>query len=361
MKRRIVATIGVLPLVLAFAAAPIGAQQQQGDSPIDAVLRRAQDYYNDLNFTRADSVARGVLSLATGVSNSQRTRAMIIIAASAYPDDPPAQKRAVALGMLKQLVKSNMDFKIPQELTWPGLDSIVDEAKRTTFAIAATADTGQVLVGPTAMGTLRIRGNRPATYRLTIMPAGGAGGAAVFDSVGTTAEGLFHFPSMRNDRPVFNTGDYTVLITAVDSVRRDTSTIRTTARVESPSITFMQVPTKMDSSKLLPVRSKRFGAKAIFPAVLVGAGAFALSSVLRADGVADSVAADSKGVMVGGALALSTILAGFADRGRMIPQNIAANKAAGEAFQKSIVDTQAENRRRIAEHKTTIRFELEAR
>jgi hypothetical protein len=352
MKRRIVATIGVLPLVLAFAAAPIGAQQQQGDSPIDAVLRRAQDYYNDLNFTRADSVARGVLSLATGVSNSQRTRAMIIIAASAYPDDPPAQKRAVALGMLKQLVKSNMDFKIPQELTWPGLDSIVDEAKRSTFAIAATADTGQVLVGPTAMGTVRIRGNRPATYRITIMPAGGAGGAAVFDSIGTTSEGTFNFPSMRNDRPVFNTGDYTVLITAVDSIRRDTSTIRTTARVESPSIT---------SSKLLPIRSKRFGAKAIFPAVLVGAGAFALSSVLRADGVADSVSADSKGVMVGGALALSTILAGFADRGRMIPENIAANKAAGEAFQKSIVDTQAENRRRIAEHKTTIRFELEAR
>ena len=70
---------------------------------------------------------------------------------------------------------------------------------------------------------------------------------------------------------------------------------------------------------------------------------------------------DSKGAAVGGVLALSTILAGFADRGRPIPANIAANKAYGEAFKKSIVDAHAENRRRIAEYRTTLHIDLEAR
>jgi hypothetical protein len=36
---------------------------------------------------------------------------------------------------------------------------------------------------------------------------------------------------------------------------------------------------------------------------------------------------------------------------------VAANKAFGEAFAKSITDAQAENRRRVAEHRTIVRIE----
>ena len=110
------------------------------------------------------------------------------------------------------------------------------------------------------------------------------------------------------------------------------------------------------------MRSPKFGAKAILPAIIAGGGAFALAAVLRGDGgIASEVPGDSKGIAVGGAIAVGTILAGFADRGRPLPENVAANKAYGEAFAKSIADAQTENRRRIAEHRTTVRIEQEAR
>ena len=151
-------------------------------------------------------------------------------------------------------------------------------------------------------------------------------------------------------------------MSGIDSTTSDTVTVRYTARVDAPALEFLSAPTKMDSSKLLPERTKRFGSKGILPGVLVGGAAFALSSTLRAQGgIKTTIGADSKGMAVGGALAVTTILAGFADRGRSIPSNIAANKAYGSAFQKSIVDSQAENRRRIAEYKTSIHFDLEIR
>lgn len=356
--RRFVATIRVLPFALALAAAPLVAQQ---GSVIDDLLKRANDAYNDLNWQRADGFAQQVLMSTGTVTSAQRTRALVIIAAAAYPDDPPAQRRAVALTTLRSLVRMNLDVAIPNELNWPGLDSLVAEAKRTTFGIAVSGDSLQTLVGPQGVGRLAVRSSRPGKFSLTIMQPGGAG-LVVVDSAPSALTGEFRFNAMRGDRPIFTTGDYTVIVTGIDANGRDTVTVRHTARIEVPALDFVTVPAKMDSSKLLRIRTPRFGAKSIFPAILVGGGAYALASVLRAQGgIMDSVTADPKGVAVGGAIAFSTILAGFADRGRPLPANVAANNAFGEAFQKSIVDAQAENRRRIAEHRTIVRFALEAR
>jgi hypothetical protein len=161
---------------------------------------------------------------------------------------------------------------------------------------------------------------------------------------------------------VFPTGEYAIAITGIDASGRDTITITRTMRVESQPLEFLTLPTRLDSTKLLPVRSPKFGAKAVLPAIIAGGGAFALASVLRGEGkIATEVAGDSKGIAVGGAIAVGTILAGFADRGRPLPANVAANKAYGESFQKSIADGQAENRRRVAEHRTTVRIDQEAR
>jgi hypothetical protein len=361
MKRRIAALIGALPLALALAAAPMGAQVQQSGSPIDDLLKRAQDAFNDLNYARADSLARQVLQIGSVISASQRTGALLVIAAAAFPEEVSAQRRAVALTTLKELVRTNMSLRMPQEITWSGLDSLMEEARRTTFAMEVSADSVQRGVGPGGMATLRVRGSRPGRYQLVIMPAAG-GPAVVVDSSRSMMAGEFRFATMRNQRPVFATGDSAVIVTGIDSASRDTITARYTATVQSPTLDFLTVPTRLDSARLLPERTRKFGARSIFPAILVGGAAFALSSTLRGEGgIATSVAADSKGAAVGGALALTTMLAGFADRGRAIPANIAANKAYGEAFQKSIVDTQAENQRRINEHTTTIRFDLVVR
>ncbi len=358
MMNRIVASVRALPLALMLVAAPVGAQVQQS-SVVDDLLKRAQDAYNDLNFGRADTLANQVLANTGRITAAQRTRAMVIVAAAAYPDDPPAQRRTVALTMLRSLVRMNLDVEVPTEFRWAGLDSLVDEAKRTSFGIAVTADSLQTLVGPQGVGRVAVRSNRSGRYMMRISQ-GGATVAVDTATVGVTGE--LRFSGMQNEKPVFTTGDYQVTITGIDASGRDTMSVTRSMRVEAPTLEFLTAQTRLDSTKLLPVRSPKFGAKAILPAIIAGGGAFALASVLRGDGkIATDVPGDSKGIAVGGAIAVGTILAGFADRGRPLPANVAANKAYGEAFNKTIADTQAENRRRVVEHRTTVRIEQEIR
>jgi hypothetical protein len=358
MMKQIASSVRALPLALMLVAAPAGAQVQQS-SVAEDLLKRAQDAYNDLNFLRADTLANQVLQSTGRITPAQRTRAMVIVAAAAYPDDPPAQRRTAALTMLRSVVRMNLDVEIPAELRWAGLDSLVEEAKRTSFGIAISSDSLQSLVGPQGAGKISVRSNRSGRYSMRITQ-GGATVAVDTAMVGVTGD--LRFAGMRDEKPVFTTGEYQVTVTGIDASGRDTVSVTRTMRVESPSLQFVAVPAKLDSSKLLPVRSPKFGAKAILPAIIAGGGAFALASVLRGEGdIATAVPGDSKGIAVGGAIAVSTILAGFADRGRPLPGNVAANKAYGDAFQKSIVDATAENRRRVAEHRTTVRIEQEVR
>lgn len=358
MMKQIVASVRALPLALVLAAAPLSAQVQQS-SVVEDLLKRALDAYNDLNFLRADTLATQVLQSTGRITAGQRTRAMVLVAAAAYPDDPPSQRRATALAMLRSVVRMNLDVEIPTELRWAGLDSLVEEAKRTSFGIAVTTDSVQSLVGPQGAGTVSVRSNRSGRYSLRITQAGAT---VAVDTALVGVTGQLRFNGMRDEKPIFTSGDYQVTVTGIDASGRDTVSITRTMRVESPAIQFVAVPTRLDSTKLLPVRSPKYGAKAIFPAIIAGGGAFALASVLRGEGkIATDVAGDSKGIAVGGAIAVSTILAGFADRGRPLPANVAANKTYGEAFNKSVADAQAENRRRIAEHRTTVRIEQEAR
>ena len=352
--RRLAASLFAIAL-----AVPAVARAQA--NPIDDLLRLSTDAFNDLNYKKADSVARSVL-LISAATPAQRARAQMVIAASAYPDDPSAQRRAVALATLKQLVKVNYSLKLPQELTWAGLDSLLDEAKRTTFALQVTAEPQQTAVGFDGTASIHVKSNKTGLFRLVIAAKSGSG-VAVVDSLISVPEGDITFKVMRDEKPIFNSGDYSLTVTGFEpGGRGDTVTVQYTVRADAPPIVPVTVPTNMDSTKLLKTRAGKSGAKSLFPALLVGGAAFALSSSVRGEGnIATSVAADSKGAAIGGVLMISTIVAGFADRGRLIPANIAANKAAGEAFQKSVADAQAENRRRITEYKTVLTFDMEAK
>jgi hypothetical protein len=349
----------VLSLIAALLAAPSAARAQT--NPIDDLLKLSVDAFNDLKYTKADSIARSVLNISAA-SPAQRTRAQMVMAASAYPDDPSAQRRPAALLMLKQLVKVNYSLKLPQELTWAGLDSVLDEAKRTTFSLQVTAEPKQTVAGFNGTAKLHVKSNKTGLFRLIIAPKTGSG-VAVVDSLVSVPEGDITFRAMRDEKPIFTTGDYTITITAFEpGGRGDTVTVQYTLKAEAPPVTSVPVPASMDSSKLLKTRTGRSGAKAIFPALLVGGAAYALGSTLRGEGdIATEVKPATTSTAVAGFLSVSTIIAGFRDKGRPIPANIAANKAAGEAFQKSIADAQAENRRRIVEYKTMLTFELESK
>lgn len=345
---------------MAAVALAIPALTHAQMNPIDDVLKLAFDAFNDFKYTTADTTARKVLTMQSATA-AQRARAQMLIAAAAYPEEAAAQKRLVALAMLKQLLKVNYDAKLPQELTWAGLDSLMEEARRTTFGMQVTGDPQQVAVGVDGVGKLHVKSNKPGLFRMIITAKAG-NAVAVVDSVTGAAEGDLTFKTMRDERPVFSTGDYNVMIIAFEpGGRGDTVTAQYGLKVEASPLAFVEVPTRMDSTKLLIERTGRYGSKAVLPALLVGGTAFFLASSLHGDGGLSTGKADTKGMGVAGGLVAATIFAGFTDRGRLIPANIAANTAAGEAFQKSIVDSQAENRRRITEYRTVLTFDLGGR
>jgi hypothetical protein len=335
--------------------------QQASSSPIDDLLLKAQQAFNDLNYLRADSIARQVLGAGARTTTAQRTRALLVIAAAYFPEEVPAQKRAEAVATLKQVVRSDMDVKFPPELTWSGLDSLLAEAKRTTFGVGVTADSSQVAVGPSSAGQIRVRSNHPATFRMSIAPVGG-GAPIATDSVANVTSGVLHFATMRNERPIFSTGDYEILITGADATSRDSASTRYIAHITAPELTFAKIPVAIDSGRLQFERSGRYGAKGIFVGALVAGGIYAFSNVVRADtAVKRVVPADSKGMGVAVAAGAAVIIASFMDKGREIPGAIAANQRLRTDLGTAIRAAEAENANRIATYHTTIAIQTGAR
>src|SRR5207253_6590037 len=244
---------------------------------------------------------------------------------------------------LKMLVQSNLDLVIPQAIRSAGLDSVLAEAKRTTFAIAMSAPAEQIVTGPGGLAEVKVRASRPARFRLSIAPTGG-GAPLATDSLSGTAEGTLHFPTMRNERPIFTTGDYDIVITAADPRSTDTTGTRYIAHITAPELTFAKVPVAIDSSRLQFERTSRYGAKGIIVGALVGGGIYALSSVLSADTSLKRVyPSDSKGVGVAAATGAAVIIASFMDKGRPIPGAIAANERLRQDLGSGIRAAEAEN------------------
>lgn len=337
------------------------AQVQQASSPIDDLLVKALQAFNDLNYLRADSIARQVLNAGARTTTTQRTRALLVIAAAYFPEEVPAQKKAEAVAALKQIVRTDIDVKFPAELTWPGLDSLLADAKRTTFGVSVTADSSQVATGPTGVGEVRVRSNHPANFRLSIAPVGG-GEPIATDSVAQVTSGALHFPTMRSERPIFTTGDYEILVTGADATSSDTASTRYIAHITAPELTFAKIPVAIDSSRLKLERTSRYGPKGVIVGALVAGGIYGFSNVVRADtAVKRVVPADSKGMGVAAAAGAAIIIASFMDKGRQIPGAIVANQKLREDLGTSIRSTQAENANRIATYRTTIAIQTGVR
>ena len=347
--RRLMVVAAFAPMAVALRAQVV---TQQGSSPIDDLLQRALNAYNDLKYTDADSIARLALASSTATTN-QRTLGRLIIAASFYPEgEARAQKRDSALVVLRQVIRTNLDVKIPRDITWPGLDSLLAEARRTGYGIDAAPDSEQVVVGSN-LAQVQVRSNHSSFFRLTVASSDGA--PVVTDSTPTpTAQTALHFPTMRDGRPLFQTGNYDLLIVGRDAQGGDSIAVRHVIHIDAPALQLATAPAGLDSSRLLPERSSRFGARGILAAIVVAGGAYALSSVMRADSVKNTISGDSKGIPIAAALAGTIILASYADHGRVIPSAIAANQQTRANFAQQVQNVATDNRQRIASYRTTI-------
>jgi hypothetical protein len=341
----------LLGVSIAIAPSVSSAQvSQQGTSVIDDLLTRAQNSLNDLQYSQAIAFAKQVLDLGDRVSGDKQERAMFIVAAANFPEgEPAAQNRAVALATFRQMVRNKLDLTIPQSMRWAGLDSVLAEAKRTTFGLAAGATPQQEAVGPNGAIEFTARASRPSNFSVSIS---GPNALRVSDTTGA-GQVTLRIPTMRNDRPLFASGEYQIIVQAIDRQTGDTASMKYVATVTAPPLTFATVPVALDSSRILAERTGKFGWKGIIVGGLVAGGIYGLSNVLHADtSMKTRVGPDAKGTGVAAAAGVAVILASFADRGRPIPSAITANRRLHDDFAASIRNAQAENANRIATHKT---------
>jgi len=341
-----------------LGASSLGAQgaTQSGapsQSLTDLLLKQAQTALDAFDRPNAEKFARQILEQMTTSTTAQKEKARIILANVYYPEEAPNErKRAQALTVLKDAVRENIDLTIDRTLTWAGIDSIVAEAKATTFGLAtAPVSLQQESVGPSGHVDFRARTNRPSLFHLSIM--GPQASMVLSDSSGGN-QATIQIPTMRNDRPIFTTGEYQIVVTAIDKASGDSVSSRFIANVDAPALTFATVPVALDSSKFLPERTKKYGWKGIIVGGLVAGSIYSFSNTLHADTtLKNKVGADSKGTGIAALAGVTVVIASFADRGRSIPMAIAANKQKREDFAAAIRAAQAENANRIATHKTT--------
>jgi hypothetical protein len=343
--------------VALFAAVPVYAQSaaQAGaptESLTDLLLKQAQTALDAFDRPNAEKFARQILEQMTTSTTAQKERARIILANVYYPEEAPNErKRAQALAVLKDAVRENFDLTIDRTLTWVGIDSILVEAKATTFGLAAGPATPQQDgVGPAGHVDFTARASRPSNFRLSIR---GPQTTAVFSDTSGGTEATLQLPTMRNERPIYTSGEYEITIVAVDRASGDTVSARFTANVSAPALTFVTVPVALDSSRILSERTKKYGWKGLIVGGLVAGSIFSFSNTHADTTLKAKVGADSKGAGIAALAGVTIIAASFMDRGRPIPNAIAANQRLRDDFATSIRNAQAENANRIATHKTT--------
>jgi hypothetical protein len=342
---------------LLVAASPLHAQAatQAGaptESLADLLLKQAQTALDAFDRPNAERFARQILEQMTTSTLAQKQKARVILANVYYPEEAPTErKRAEALAVLKAAVRDNFELTIDRTLTWSGIDSILVEAKATTFGLAVGMNPQQEAVGPEGVFEISARASRAS--RFTVSIAGQQRSMTVADSSGGT-EATLKIPAMRDQRPLFETGTYDVTITAIDKATGDTVTSRMTANVTAPALTFITVPVAMDSTKFLAERTKRYGWKGIIVGGLVAGSIYGFSNTLFADTTLKSkVGPDAKGTGIAALAGITVIAASFLDKGRPVPSAMARNQRMRDDFATSIRAAQAENASRIANYKTT--------
>lgn len=344
-------------LLLLLAGAGQAAAQQR--SPIAELLRQASNALNDLNYGRADSIARGVLALGERVSREERIEALQIVVAALYPEERAAQKVEAARGYMKQLVRAAPDRDLPRAISWPGLDTLLAQSRRTTFAVIARPQKDNVATAA-APATIPILATRPGRFTLVAERSGGA--PIRLDSLPTATSGAVSIRALNGDVASLPSGMYVLRLTAIDATTPDTIVLRFGATVLAPPLTLAAVPTALDSSTLRPEVAAPARGRNIAIGVGLGAVTAAIANLFRADEpVKSGVSSDSRAYMVGGGLAIGGLIGAFVDKGAPQPQNVAYNAQQRALFAQRVRDLQSQNDQKKAGYRVTITMETEPR
>lgn len=349
-----------LCLIALLGGAGVLAAQQQQRSPIGELLRQASNALNNLNYARADSIARGVLALGDRVSRDERIEALQVLVAALYPEERGAQRLAAAQTYMKQLVKLDPDTRLPRAISWPGLDTLLAQTRRTTFVITARPQHDNTLSG-NAAAAIPLLATRPGRFTLVALPDGG-GAPIPLDSLGPETSGALSVHVLAGDAVRLPAGRYTLRLTGIDAAAPDTIVLRFGATVVAPPLTLTPVPARVDTTLFRPEIAAPARTKNIAIGVGLGAMTALIATAFRAEEpVKSGTSSDTRAYAVGAGLTIGALIGAFVDKGAPQPQNVAWNAQQRTLFAQRVRDIQSQNDQKKAAYRATVTIDTEPR
>lgn len=357
-----VALFARLALVaLAALGAPSALRAQDAPSPIDDLIARVRGDVNDLRY--ADAIRRGneVFSFATSIRLDQMIALRSAMAAAFYPEEREAQQPDSALRQLVEIVKLKPDAELSVEIRWAGLDSLLLVARSRTFAVQLRPAAEDQLVGTEGRGFVEVISSRPARYRLRLR-AIPTGVPVLHDSTLTPdAKGRLSYRAHDGRTALLSAGQYEVLLTATDARTGDTITVRHQATVTGTAPALVPAPV-FDTTQLKPDMARPPRVKMVMASLFFAGATFAIASSGRAEEpLASAYSTDGRATFVGISMIGAAIAGFWLDKGTVSVENLQANMAARAAYRKALTDADAENKKRIAEYRVTVKIQPEAR
>jgi hypothetical protein len=355
VRIRVLGAVGLL-------VSSVASAQDGGDrSPVRDVIDRARAAMNDLQFARADSLAREVLAMGTRLRRTDRLEALQIVAGANYPEAMGERREAAARSAIAEMLRIDMSSTLARELSWAGLDSVYTDVARTTFAVSVTARRDNPIVGLEGNASIRVRSSRPARWTLVARSRDGIE-SILMDTVSRARDTTLKLLVARGRRPLIRGSDYEFIVTATDPETQESIVRRYDGIAIVPPIEFVTVPATIDSSRLLPERSKPQRVPVVIAGVVMGAATVALGKQLRADDPIKSAGGmDKRFTTIGIAILGGSAAAAWFDRGRVLDRNVASNIRARKEFERSRRAAVAENERRAADYRASITLNPEAR
>jgi hypothetical protein len=343
-------------LAAALVAAGRGAPaQQRPASPVADVLRQARRALDNLDYSAAATLARSVLASRAAVSRTERMDALLVTVAALYPEEPRAQRRDSALAFLRDYVRMVPDGTVPAAISWRGLDSLLELARRTTFAAAARPRRDNTLSGTRGTIPVAVVATRPARFYLSV---GGRGEGAVpvpCDSAGPASDAVLALRLFEGDTPIASSGDLVATVTAVDSSSPDTVVQRFPVTVSAAGLDLVPIPLALDSTELRAEWAPPARGLAVAIGAGLGGATVLMAQAMRApEPVSSATKADSRAFAVAGGFVVGGIVGALLDKGHALPLNVAHNAQVRAAFAQRVRDARQENDRRRAAYRATV-------
>jgi len=291
---------------------------------VAGVLARMRADFSARRYAAVITRANGLLESAHAISTPQRIELWQLLAAAYYPDGSSAQLQPDSARLpLAALIRLAPDIRIAREISWAGLDELVERTRAGTFAVA-TRPLTEYTLNAHATGHVAVVASRPTRFRLMSVDDSG-GRTVIHDSSAFVTSATLQLRTHDATGPIFVDGSHQLHIWAYDLSSGDS--VRIAHRVRAlrsdlpPPIADSGPPDAAAPSPppVAPAPARQIGARH-WPSMLWGGLALAAATAVIAqearpdDGLRSAFRVDARAFVVSAAMVGATVVNAYTSR-----------------------------------------------